>query len=275
VPLVAGDRALGLFSMDKAQPHFFTGEHQQMAEAIASQAAIAIHNAQLYEEVRAGQERLRQLAQQVVVAQEAERQRVSRELHDEAGQALVALKFQLEMVRDDLPQEAKQLAARIDVTANLIETTMHRIRLLAHDLRPPALETVGLNRVLEDMCYELAGRTRLAIEYRGEDLPDLTSAMSIGLYRILQEALTNVIKHARARTVQVTLKCENHCVHLCVEDDGQGFEGAARQAEPTGNGIGLIGMRERVQLLRGELVFEARPGGGTRLMARVPYPTER
>jgi len=272
VPLLVGGRALGLFSMDKMRPDFFTLTHQQMAEAIAVQAAFAIQNVQLYEEVRVGRERLRQLAQQVVTAQEAERQRVSRELHDEAGQALVALKFQLDIIREEVPAQSEQLAAQISRTAALIETTMHRVRRLAHNLRPPALETVGLNRVLEDTCYEYAHQTHLTVHYSGEELPQLASEVSIGLYRLLQEALTNVVKHARAQTVRVTLRPENDHIYLRVEDDGQGFDWAARQTAPGPAGLGLIGMQERIQLMRGELILESSPEGGTRLLARVPWP---
>lgn len=271
VPLMVGGRVLGLFSMDKMRPNFFTVDHLHLAEAIAVQAAFAIQNAQLYEEVRVGQERLRQLAQQVVAAQEAERQRVSRELHDEAGQALVALKFQLDIIRDELPAESDQLAAQIGKTATLIETTMHRVRLLAHNLRPPALDTVGLNRVLEDMCYEYTHQTQVAVHYTGEDMPRLSSEVSIGLYRLLQEALTNVVKHAQARHVRVTLGRENSLICLRVEDDGRGFDWSVRRMASGAQGIGLIGMQERAQLMRGELILESSPQDGTRLLVRVPW----
>lgn len=271
VPLMVGGHVLGLFSLDKLQPNFFSLEHLHAAEAIALQAAFAIRNVQLFEEVRLNQGRLRQLAQQVVAAQEAERQRVSRELHDEAGQTLVALKFQLDIIRDELPAESGRLADQISKTAALIETTMHRVRLLAHNLRPPALDTVGLNRVLEDMCYEYAHQTQLSVHYTGEELPQLSSELSIGLYRLLQEALTNVVKHAQARQVQVRLGSENGHIHLCVEDDGQGFDWVARRADPLTQGIGLLGMQERIQLLNGELQIESSPEGGTRLLVRVPW----
>lgn len=272
VPLVVGGRVLGLFSMDKMRPDFFVTEHVRLAEAMALQAAFAIQNAQLYAEVHTGREHLRQLAQQVVAAQEAERQRVSRELHDEAGQALVALKFQLEIIRDDVPTQSERLASQINKTAALIETTMHRIRMLAHDLRPPALEAVGLNRVLEDMCDEYAHRTQMSVYYAGEDIPQLTADVSIGLYRLLQEALTNVVKHAQAQTVRVTLARQNGQVYLTVEDDGRGFNWAAHQTESGTRGIGLIGMQERAQIMRGELLIESPSEGGTRLRVRVPWP---
>lgn len=272
VPMITGGRVLGLFSLDKLQPGFFTIGHVRVAEAMAVQAAFAIRNAQLYAEVRAGREHLRQLAQQVVAAQEAERQRVSRELHDEAGQALVALKFQLDIIREDVPTQSERLANQINKTAALIETTMHKIRLLAHDLRPPALEAVGLNRVLEDMCDEYAHRTQLTVHYSGEELPELTTDISIGLYRLLQEALTNVVKHAQAQTVRVTLARQDGQVHLIVEDDGRGFNWAAHQTEPGNAGIGLIGMQERAQIMRGDLTIESAPAGGTRLCVQVPWP---
>jgi PAS domain S-box-containing protein len=236
----------------------------------ANQAGIAIENAQLLGQVSASRERLRQLAQQIVSAQE-ERQRLSHALHDEAGQALTALRISLELIQDDLPVEFDLLRQRIGDAAALTDATMEQIRLLARDLRPPALDAVGLNPTLEAFCRDFAKRTQLPIDYLGLGLPMLPEAVNMCLYRFLQEALTNVAKHACADQVCVTLCYDAETVSLSVEDDGRGFDKKARLSVlgwPMG--IGLLGMQERLESLGGRLEIESQPGQGTRLVAHLP-----
>ncbi len=223
------------------------------------------------EELRASRERLRRLTQQTVSAQEEERQRLSRALHDEAGQALTALKISLELIQEDLPLESGLLRQRIGDAAALTTTTMEQIRLLAQDLRPPALDAVGLGPTLQGFCRDFAKRTQLSIDYLGLELPMLPEAVNICLYRFLQEALTNVAKHACANQVCVALRHDAETVSLSVEDDGRGFDGQARlSVSGWPMGIGLLGMQERLESLGGRLEIESRPGQGTRLVAHLP-----
>jgi PAS domain S-box-containing protein len=223
------------------------------------------------EELRHYTERMRQLARQVVSTQEEERQRLSRALHDEAGQALTALRISLELIQEDLPAESSSLHQRIGDAAALTGATMEQIRLLAQDLRPPALDTVGLNPTLEGFCGDFAERTRLSIEYLGLELPMLPEPVNMCLYRFLQEALTNVAKHARANQVRVALRYDAETVSLSVEDDGRGFDRQARMSERCWPmGIGLLGMQERLESLGGRLEIESQPGQGTRLVAHLP-----
>jgi signal transduction histidine kinase len=244
----------------------YSQEDMDLLSGLANVAVIAIENARLFEQVRAGRERLRRLTQQVVSAQEEERRRLSRELHDEAGQALTALKISLDLIQSDLPVEAGSLRQRLAEAGALTETTMEQIRLLAYGLRPPALDAVGLSYTLEGLCRDFAERTQLSIGYAGAELPVLPEAANMCLYRVLQEALTNVAKHADANQVRVALRCDTETVNLLVEDDGQGFEVQAG----TSAGIGLLGMQERIELLGGQLEIESWPGQGTRLTAHIP-----
>jgi len=240
-----------------------TSELTEVNEALQWEIA---ERKRVFDQVRAGRERLAWLTQQVVSAQEEERQRLSRELHDEAGQALTALKISLELIQSDLPEEAGSLRHRLSEAVALTETTTEQIRLLAHDLRPPALDTVGLNYTLEGLCRDFAERTQLSVDYVGAELPALPEAANICLYRFLQEALTNVAKHAQASQVRVGLHCDAETVSLSVEDDGKGFD----EQSGMSAGIGLLGMRERIELLGGKLDIESRSGQGTRLVARIP-----
>lgn len=244
------------------------------ARDITESKRIEAEKARLFEEVREGRERLRQLASQVVLAQEEERRRVSRELHDEAGQALTALKFSLEVMRTNLAKteiDPVSLQEQVQEAVALCETTMAQIRSLAHNLRPAALDDLGLNHALQGFCEDFASHTQLTIDYQGLALPPLSNGTDIGLYRFLQEALTNVAKHAGASQVRVALAREDHTVTLLVEDDGRGFD---EQMIPSGanqaRGMGLLGMQERLELLDGGLEIMSQPGQGTRLLARVP-----
>lgn len=271
VPLWAGEQVIGVVNVETTTENAYSEADQRVLETVAAQMAVAIQNARLLEQIEHGRERLQRLTQQLVSAQEEERQRLSRELHDEAGQALTALKISLELIRLDLPAELEDLRQRLSGVVNLTDTTMEQIRALAHALRPPALDTVGLNPTLEGLCRDFADRTRLAIDYRGADISGLPDPVNISLYRVLQEALTNIAKHAGAKQVQVALRDEGQAVSLTVTDNGQGFD---PRAVLTGNsrpaGIGLMGMQERLQILGGRLIIESTPEKGTRLEARIP-----
>jgi signal transduction histidine kinase len=213
---------------------------------------------------------IQNLAKQVVYAQEEERRRLSRELHDEAGQALTALKLSLELLKADSPSDAAVLKRNLGEAIALTESTMQCVRLLAHGLRPPALDTLGLNLALQAYCRDFAHRTQLAIKYRGCEVQNLSDAMTISLYRALQEALTNVAKHARASQVRVSLTHTDKHVRLTVVDDGCGTDLDATRSPTQQGGIGLLGMRERLRLLEGRLELRCAPGQGMRLAAILP-----
>ena len=213
------------------------------------------------------EEAIQKLAKRVVFAQEEERQRLSRELHDEAGQALTALKLSLELIQAELPLKIDVLRQNLAEAIALTEATKERIRLLALDLRPPALDTVGLNLTLEAFCRDFSRRTQLRIQYEGTDVQGLSDAATICLYRVLQEALTNVVKHAQASEVEVILSRDGEEVRLTVADNGRG---GSRSLFETSTGIGLLGMRERLELLGGRLDVKSEPASGLRLVATLP-----
>lgn len=237
--------------------------------AFADQVAVAIENARLFEEVSASREQLRQLARQVVSAQEDERRRVSRELHDEAGQALTALKISLQLIHNELAPEQGDARRKLRDAVTLTDSTMQEIRLLAQTLRPPSIDAVGsISPILDSYCREFGRRTGLTISYVGAELPRLPEEANLGLYRLLQEALTNVARHARAKRAWVVLSRDSDMITLSVEDDGKGFSYDAGNK----SGIGLLGMQERIRLLGGQLAIESQPQAGARLVAYLPCP---
>jgi signal transduction histidine kinase len=175
------------------------------------------------------------------------------------------------LVQDDLPAEPASLRQRLDDAVSLTDATMEGIRSLAQDLRPPALDAVGLNPTLEGFCRDFARRTQLSIDYLGTELPTLPETSSICFYRFLQEALANVAKHACASQIAVVLRCStDKTITLSVEDDGQGFDRQAMLSASWRTGIGLLGIQERFESLGGWIEIETQPGQGTRLVGHMP-----
>jgi signal transduction histidine kinase len=268
-PLIVGEQGLGVLAIGGSDLSEFD---IPAVTAFAAQAAIALQNARLFEKLHTSQDRLRLFAQRLVTAQEEERRRLARALHDEAGQSLTVLRLRLELIAEQLPPEMEAIKNTVAAAAASTVDIMNGFRRLARDLRPPALDVLGLGPALQNLCQSFAGRGQPVIEFHGVESPALDDAVGAALYRFLQEALTNVVKHARAAEVRVELKSDVETVYLSVEDDGQGFDPAARRAAP---GIGLVSMREQLEALGGRLEISSRPGRGTRLAVQIPLSLAR
>jgi len=217
-------------------------------------------------ELMKSQNQLSALTRQIITSQEDERRRLSRGLHDEAGQALITIKYDLASILKEFPSDHPFLHQHISRSMQTIDQTMVHIRQLAEDLRPPVLDVAGINICLKEHCRDISTRTSLSIDYRGVELPDLPDEISICLYRFVQEALTNVLRHANASSVKVTLGYRSNWITLSVLDDGQGMNTTSYLG-----GIGLQGMRERLNLLGGRLEIQSSPGNGVRVSAFVPW----
>jgi PAS domain S-box-containing protein len=226
------------------------------------QAALAI------EESR---QRLEVLAQKVITAQEEERQRISRELHDDSGQLLTTLMIQLSLIANELSNENETVHTYLEDASELVSTTLDRLRTLAHNLRPPVLETVGLSISLEDLCRDFASRMRVRVKYKTDPIPELPEIVQITLYRFTQEALTNMAKHAQAQEIQIQITYKNDNVSLTIQDDGIGFE----QPVSGQTGMGLKSMAERTELVGGTLEIQSKPGKGTCLKVCIPVGVKK
>jgi signal transduction histidine kinase len=256
VPLVARGRTIGVvIAHDRtgATPAF-TDDDLRLAETLAARAAIAVDLSE-----RVG----RDVVRRVVEAQEAERTRLARELHDETGQALTSILLGLK------PLEQAAAGEQADAVASLRElvvSTLQDVRALAVELRPAALDDFGLVPAVERLADTFRGQSGMDVELETR-LPDerLPPEVETALYRIVQEALTNVVKHADARRVSILLTERERGVAAMVEDDGAGFEPGADRG-----GLGLLGMRERIGLVGGRLHVESAPGAGTTIVAEVP-----
>ena len=258
VPLVARGRAIGIVAVhDKLGPELrFSDADLRLAEIFAARASVAVD---LSERVA------RDTVRRVIAAQELERQRLARELHDETGQALTSILLGLKAIRAAATDEGAEQAEK-DVR-DLVVQALQDVRSLAVELRPTALDDFGLVPALERVAgtFEERSGIRTAVEssLSEERLP---SEAETALYRVVQEALTNVVKHAGAETVSIVVARRGAGVSAVIEDDGRGFDAA----EVRDDALGIVGMRERLALLGGRLAVESTPGVGTSLAAYVP-----
>ena len=217
------------------------------------------------------EERLRQLSQQLVSSQEQERKSLSRELHDEIGQLLTALRMELGNLERLRAATGADLGPHLDQAKKLAETTLKTTRDIAMGLRPAMLDLLGLGPALEWQAREFSRRysTPIQLEVDG-DLKDLSDRHRTYLYRIVQEGLTNCARHAQAKNIRVRLEDANGQVALTVEDDGVGFDAHAGVVY----GLGLLGLTERVRELSGQIAIESQPGRGTKLAVILPVTRE-
>ncbi|MBZ0292947.1 MAG: PAS domain S-box protein, partial [Anaerolineae bacterium] len=217
VPLRVQGEVIGILGVTRdSSDRPYTPDDQVFLENLAGRVALAIQNARLFEEVRGDREQIRQLARRIVTAQEEERRRIAYELHDDAGQALTALKIILQMIEQDIPQAQVEFRQRISETVDLADKTVELVRLLAQDLRPPVLDAMDLDTILESFCHSFGERTHIQVDYSSQFSALLPDAVNLNLYRFLQEALTNVAKHAQASRVRVRLQSETDKVRLSV-----------------------------------------------------------
>jgi signal transduction histidine kinase len=205
----------------------------------------------------------RDALERAVQGQELERRRLARELHDETGQALTSILLGLRNLES---ADRDEMTEAVGTLRELVVATLQDVRRLAVELRPTALDDFGLAAALERLTEGFAEQTGAAVEFESQ-LGDerLPEEIETALYRIVQEALTNVIKHAHAERVRIALRKSDGLVTARIEDDGRGFT-----ESKGGEGLGLIGIRERVELVSGRLEIESSAGGGTTIVVEVP-----
>jgi two-component system sensor histidine kinase UhpB len=211
--------------------------------------------------------RLRDSAARAQVATEEERQRVARELHDGIAQTLAALRIQLRLAR--AAREPDLRDQKLEHISTEIAEAIEEVRRIARGLRPPALETLGLAVAIESFAKPLAAAAGLQIEMRTSEPSGLSRDAELTLYRIMQEALSNVVRHSGASRVKLMLTHDHRTAELHVEDDGCGFR-VTEAMDGDGRGLGLFGMWERAASAGGELTINSEPGRGTRITVTVP-----
>ena len=276
VPLIRGDgKNMGMFLVcDKMEGEFSQNDLAALIQ-LARVISNSIERVNLMEQVKGANERIRLLAKEIISAQESERRNLSRDLHDDAGQSLTALKISLQLILDDLPKRMEAIRIRVSETVQITDTMINKIRYLSHMLRPASLDTIGLNTSLEGMCIDFSKHTRINVQYQGTDVRGLDDAITISLYRFLQEALNNAAKHGKAKYIWVSLNRDSEQVNLTVKDDGIGFISKNIMEKQSKKGLGLVGTQERLELLKGKLIIESTEKIGTTLIAQIPLEDRR
>jgi len=220
------------------------------------------------ERVRAREE-LAAFAAESAGVREQEKSRIARELHDELAQSLTALKMDTIWLREHVPAADPAGQEKVAQMLAMLDTSVAAVRRIAADLRPLVLDDLGLVPAIEWLAQNFTQRTGVACTLQVDESLELQEPYATGVFRIVQESLTNVAKHARASRVELELRPHGDHLLLRVQDDGIGFRPSAPRRPQS---LGLVGLRERATLLRGDVRVDSSPGGGTRVEARIPMP---
>ena len=213
------------------------------------------------------EEQLKRVLLELITAQENERQRISQDLHDDVGQRMTALVFELKSIKDALLAGQSVTADEMNTIIRNVETILKHIRQIFYQLHPPSLSKMALPRVLEAFCSSFEESHGLKVDFSNqEEFPELPNSYNIAIYRFIQEGLTNVFKHAQATAAWINLDYTEDDINVSLEDNGNGFD-----PKLIIEGIGLHGIRERFLILNGNIDIESSPGKGTRLSGTIPF----
>jgi len=213
-------------------------------------------------------EQLRELSRHLQNVREKERMKIAREIHDELGQQLTGLKMDIAWLMRKTVQDDPVIKAKFDDTLSVIDATVRSIRRIATELRPSIIDDLGLNAAIEWQIAEFRERLDIEVEYENKfDDKNTASDISIGLFRILQESLTNIAKHAGAKKMKIKIEQLDDTIHLFVQDDGIGFDTKQKQTDPT---FGLLGIKERAGMMQGQYNITSKPSVGTTIEIKIP-----
>jgi signal transduction histidine kinase len=273
-PLVLGGNVFGVISLEHYQPHppFSKADLLQL-EAVAGLISLLIGNLQSLLELKHTKRSYRELLGKFLSRNEEERKKIAREIHDELNQLLLSVKLNLEGMESVLPGDSARVRERLAVSRSHIDQALDGLRELSLNLRPPALDDLGLPQALDWHVRRLSKESSFPITLGVSGLSQRRPApvAEIELFRIAQEALSNVIKHAKASSARVKLNFGKLRLVLLVEDNGTGFDtSSALSMSGDKQSLGLLGMRERAELCGGTLKIDSTPGEGTRIKVEIP-----
>lgn len=266
VPLKAEGETIGVMAIGFPKPYEWLPTERELMRAIADRAALAIERAQMTDALREREQRIAELSAHLLRVQEEERKRISRELHDETGQALMVIRLYLGMMEQG---GAKNLRGKIKETVEVVDRTIEGIRRIIGKLSPLVLQELGLvaaiRKEAKDMAKTTGVKTRVLI---ADDVGRLAPGTEQAIYRVVQEALHNVAKHAQAKNVTIQVVREGEKVSVQVEDDGVGIQ--ASRGNARSGSFGLAGIKERIAMLGGVSRVISTKGKGTRIEISVP-----
>lgn len=271
IPLKGDPHVRGLLAVGYRQTHEFSHRELRLLISLAEKMSIAAANASLYEDLLAREHDLEVLTGLRVNAQEEERRRIAREIHDGLGQILTAVKFNVEILEDSSSLNADDRRRIVDVKT-LLDNVMKEAREISYNLMPSVLDDFGLAPALQLLAERFGAQTGVRVTFVAQGMADrLPGPVEIALYRIVQEALTNAVRHGEAKLVAIQIFRSGGEIRLTIEDDGRGMDpDRSIERRVVGSGIGLASMRERVTSFRGELDIESSPGNGTLITVHLP-----
>ncbi len=266
IPIIGGESIIGVCIMEHSLSDIFSDEHQELAKMCALQAAFALDNARLFAAVSNGRERLQNLSHQLVAVQEQERRHIALELHDEIGQVLTGLKFTVQRALNAPPKEVKEV---LQLANQQIKEVTAQVREMSLNLRPSMLDDLGLLPAILWHFSRYTDRTNINIDFKHAGLGNVrfNPDVEIAIYRIIQEALTNVARYAHVEDVTVRAIVEDDVLRVDIQDYGTGFD--VQKATNSKTSTGLTGMQERIHVLDGEFVIRSTLGMGTHITVRL------
>ncbi|MCC7497356.1 MAG: GAF domain-containing sensor histidine kinase [Bryobacterales bacterium] len=278
VPLFSGERLAGVMQFAFAKPYEWLPREQELLRAAGERCMAAAEKAKLLEDLAAREEQVRELAEHMLHVEEVERRRISRELHDEAGQSLLCIRLQLEMLEQGRNPDRDEWRERVRETRELTERTILEIRRLIAALSPAVLEQLGLAPALRQLVSRFREAYGCRVRLQVGRLDSLPRRMAMIVYRLVQECCNNIAKHSAATNVNISVNSADGVLKLSVEDNGVGFTVA--EAYTKRESFGLAGMRERVALLGGRFDVKSTPAApdrrsksGTTVLIELPVPT--
>ena len=275
VPLRAKDKILGVLNVASPMPHLFNKRDMYLLYSIGDILGTAIEQAKLYKRLNEARKRYQTLLRQMITIQEEERKRIARELHDETSQQITALTLNLHALIEMMEMgnvKDPEIKAMLKKTHNIAVQAHNEVARLIRELRPTLLDTLGLPAAIRNLAEtNLTSKgINIITEFKGME-QRLSAETELTLFRVAQEAMSNIVRHSEAKKAIIHLECnENECI-LRIEDDGKGFNvNEITRIEKDGRGAGVFGVRERVAAVGGEAYIESQPGKGAKAIAKVP-----
>ena len=275
VPLRAKDTVLGVLNVASHLPHHFTKDDMHLLHAIGDQVGVAIEQAELYERLRKERQNYQRLARHMLMAQEEERGRVARELHDETSQSLTGLSLSMQALltiakTSDFGDAA--FKAKLEKAYNITLQLNSEISKIMKSLRPTALDSLGLGPAVHQYAENRLHSVGINVSVKGTGMEQrLPKEVEFALYRIAQGAIANIAWHSKAKNAVINLRHTSDEFVMEIEDDGKGFDASKPlQVDESGHGRGLLSMKERASLLGGTCDIQSQPGKGTKITVRMP-----
>jgi len=272
VPLTSGAGVAGVMQFGFRKSYAWLPRELQMLSGAAERCLLASEKLRLSEELAAREEQIRELASHMVEVEERERRRISRELHDEAGQLLLCLPLQLDMIERAVPDAPARLGAGLAEAREMVGRAVVEIRRLISDLSPAVLEQLGLGAAVRQLVNRFRTLQGVPVRLHLPRLAPLEERTELVVYRLVQECCSNIARHSSASKVIISLSTADKTLRLCVEDDGVGFR--VEEALARRESFGLAGMRERVALFGGQFQVRSRPGHGSSIRIVLPLPNQ-